>query len=304
LRAGKRDKPADQRLLPQFLQFRSLPGDLASGLPRRWLPGGEPGREPACSGLDGVVDPGLAFGLRRRAGSWPGEGDGRRPGAPAVDCMYRFRIPRPGAAVQDVRVLRGVAARESVSQPDNRDWRDRRHRRSILAGPKPQFPSAGPWPAAARPSSGCRHAGVALIASPRDHVSVAASLRVLTGPPGAGKTTVARLVAGAFDLSVHLPADDFWRFIRAGYAAPWRPESQAQNAVVIDALASAAMTYATGGYRVVLDGSGRGSLTGCCAAPAPIEWRPATWCCARRQRWRHSGHRAVPGTSLPAGTRR
>lgn len=88
----------------------------------------------------------------------------------------------------------------------------------------------------------------------RGLLSVVASLIVLTGPPGAGKATVARLVADAFDPSVHLPADDFWRYIRTGYAAPWQPESQAQNAVVIDALASAAITYAMGGYHVVLDG--------------------------------------------------
>jgi predicted kinase len=80
------------------------------------------------------------------------------------------------------------------------------------------------------------------------------SLIVLTGPPGAGKTTVARLMADRFDPSVHLPADDFWRYIRTGYVAPWRAGSQAQNAVVIDALATAAMTYAVGGYHVVLDG--------------------------------------------------
>jgi len=51
--------------------------------------------------------------------------------------------------------------------------------------------------------------------SSSDHASAAAALIVLTGPLGAGKT-VARLVAGVFDPSVHLPADDFWRFIQAG----------------------------------------------------------------------------------------
>jgi predicted kinase len=77
---------------------------------------------------------------------------------------------------------------------------------------------------------------------------------VLTGPPGAGKSTVARLVADAVDPAVHLPADEFWRFIRTGYAAPWRAESHAQNAIVIDAVSSGAVIYAAGGYHVVLDG--------------------------------------------------
>jgi predicted kinase len=80
------------------------------------------------------------------------------------------------------------------------------------------------------------------------------SMIVITGPPGAGKSTVARLVADSFDLSVLLVSDDFHHFIRRGYVPPWLAESQHQNEVVIDATAVSAVAYALGGYCVVVDG--------------------------------------------------
>jgi len=86
-------------------------------------------------------------------------------------------------------------------------------------------------------------------------VDLAGEVLILTGPPGAGKTTTAEALAEApGSPKVHLHADDFWRFIKHGAVAPYLPEAHAQNGVVMDAVAKAAEAYASGGYFVVLDG--------------------------------------------------
>lgn len=77
---------------------------------------------------------------------------------------------------------------------------------------------------------------------------------VLTGPPGAGKTTVARLLADLLEPSVHLLGDDFWHYIRRGYIPPFEPSSRYQNEIVMGVVAAAAFGYAAGGYQVVCDG--------------------------------------------------
>lgn len=79
---------------------------------------------------------------------------------------------------------------------------------------------------------------------------------LLTGPPGAGKTTVAPLLCANAPgpLAVHLETDSFYRSIRKGWLAPWTPESHDQNQVMAAAMLRTAVTYAQGGYEVITDG--------------------------------------------------
>jgi cytidylate kinase len=82
----------------------------------------------------------------------------------------------------------------------------------------------------------------------------AAELIVVTGPPGAGKSTVAQLLAEEFPRSALVSGDAFFAFVSGGWVAPWLPEAQQQNEVVLQAAASAAARFATGRYTVVYDG--------------------------------------------------
>jgi cytidylate kinase len=78
---------------------------------------------------------------------------------------------------------------------------------------------------------------------------------IISGPPGSGKTSVARMLADTAERpTTHVVTDSFYMAIRKGFVLPYLPEAAQQNEVVIDAIVASMMVYARGGYDVVVDG--------------------------------------------------
>lgn len=78
---------------------------------------------------------------------------------------------------------------------------------------------------------------------------------IITGPPGAGKTSVALALAERFDRMVHIPVDDLRHWVRAGYRHPWAGDAQAAEQLRMAADGAVAVTRNAVAYRysVIID---------------------------------------------------
>ena len=71
--------------------------------------------------------------------------------------------------------------------------------------------------------AGCYNLGMS-------HTPTPPSIILLTGTPGAGKSTIAEALSRTFAQSAHVPVDFFRKLIKSGYASPhyWNEEVERQ----------------------------------------------------------------------------
>ena len=78
---------------------------------------------------------------------------------------------------------------------------------------------------------------------------------VITGPPGAGKTSLSQALLKSVEFGLHIPVDDLRGWVKSGMSdsVPWTEETERQFQIAERAACAVARTYDQAGFTVVID---------------------------------------------------
>jgi 2-phosphoglycerate kinase len=79
---------------------------------------------------------------------------------------------------------------------------------------------------------------------------------LISGPPGAGKTSVSRALMQRFPFGIHIPTDDFREWVVSGRADPvpaWTDETTRQFLLARRSVAQVVLNYVEAGFAAAID---------------------------------------------------
>ena len=80
-----------------------------------------------------------------------------------------------------------------------------------------------------------------------------ATTYIITGPPGAGKSTLSEQLALSFERGLHVNCDNIYNMVRGGYKEPWEDTDRTLSNLMFTAAKSVLEVYVPGGFIPVVD---------------------------------------------------